>query len=137
MKVLQFAFSTENSSYLPHNYSNHKTVVYTGTHDNNTTLGWFSELSEVEKERLRVYVSKNVQEESICYELLRLAWSSTAEIALAPLQDLLNLGGECRMNLPATCGGNNWSWRCSQEQMKTLEQHWISQLTKTYGRNLD
>lgn len=135
MKVLQFAFSDENNAYLPHNYENTNTVVYSGTHDNNTSLGWFRELSEFERERLQVYLSKNVQEDSVCYELMRLAWSSTAVFALAPLQDLLSLGGDCRMNLPGTSGGKNWGWRCRSWQMKDLKQHWIIQLTETYARN--
>ena len=135
MKVLQFAFSDENNAYLPHNYENSNTVVYSGTHDNNTSLGWFRELSELERDRLQVYSSKYIQEDSVCYELMRLAWSSTAVFALAPLQDLLSLGGDCRMNLPGTSGGKNWGWRCRSWQMKDLNQHWIIQLTETYGRN--
>ena len=134
MKVLQFAFSDENNAYLPHNYKSTNTVVYSGTHDNNTSLGWFRELSELERDRLQVYLSKNVQEDSVCYELMRLAWSSTAVFALAPLQDLLGLSGDCRMNLPGTSGGKNWGWRCRSWQMKDLKQHWIAQLTETYGR---
>jgi len=79
-------------------------------------------------------LSKNVQEDSVCYELMRLAWSSTAVFALAPLQDLLSLSGDCRMNLPGTSGGKNWGWRCRSWQMKDLKQHWIIQLTETYAR---
>jgi 4-alpha-glucanotransferase len=89
----------------------------------------------LERERLQVYLSKNVQEDSVCYELMRLAWSSTAVFALAPLQDLLSLGGDCRMNLPGTSGGKNWGWRCRAWQMKDLNQHWIVQLTETYARD--
>lgn len=135
MKVLQFAFYDENNAYLPQNYETSNTVVYTGTHDNNTTLGWFRELDELERKRLRVYLDKDVKEDAVCYELLRLAWSSIADIALAPLQDLLNLGGECRMNLPGTSGGKNWGWRFRTEQLNSLHQHWIKNLTETYGRN--
>ena len=102
MKVLQFAFSDENKAYLTHNYENSNTVAYIETHDNNTNLGWFRELSELERERLQVYLSKNVQEDKFCYELIPLAWSSTAVFSLAPLQDLLVLGEDCRMNLPGT-----------------------------------
>jgi len=87
------------------------------------------------KERLTVYISKNVQEDNVCYELLSLAWTSTAEITLMPLQDLLELGKDCRMNLPGTFGGSNWGWSSRPEQMSSLEQHWISQLTETYCRN--
>jgi len=135
MKVLQFAFSDENNSYLPHNYKSSNTVVYTGTHDNNTTLGWYRELGDMERERLRAYLNKDVKEDSVCYDLIKLAWSSNADIALAPLQDLLNLGGECRMNLPGTAGGKNWVWRCRTEPMNDLKLHWIFQLTEKYGRN--
>jgi len=76
-----------------------------------------------------------VQEDKVCYELLSLAWSTTAEITLAPLQDLLELGKEYRMNPPGTFGGSNWSWSIRPEQMSSLEKYWISQLTETYCRN--
>ena len=76
-----------------------------------------------------------MQEDYVRYELLSLAWSSTAEITRAPLKDLLVLGKECRMNLPETFGGNNWDWSNRPEQMSSLEQHWISQLTETHCRN--
>ena len=76
-----------------------------------------------------------MQEDNVCYELLSLAWSSTAEITLAPLQDLLELGKECRMNLPGTIGESNWSWSSRHEQMISLELLWISQLKETYCRN--
>ena len=91
-------------------------------------------MSEKEKERPTFYIRKNVQEDYVCYELLSLAWSSTAEITLTPLQDLLELGKECRMNLPETFGGSNWGWSNRPEQMSSLEQHWISQLMETYCR---
>jgi 4-alpha-glucanotransferase len=105
MKVLQFAFSDENNVYLPHNYKNSNIVAYCGSHDNNSSLGWFRELIELERERLLVYLSINVPEDSVCYKLMRLVWSSIAVFSLAPLQDLLVLGEECRMNLPGTSGG--------------------------------
>ena len=71
-------------------------------------------------------------EDYVCYELLSLAWSSTVEIILAPLQDLLELGKECWMSLPGTFGVSNWGWSDRPEQMSSLEKHWISQLTVTY-----
>ena len=99
------------------------------------TLGWFREQSEKEKERLTVYIRKNMQEYNVCYELLSLAWSSTAEINLMSLQALLELGKECKKNLPGTFGGSNLGWSSRPEQMSSIEQHWISQLTETNGRN--
>ena len=72
-----------------------------------------------------------MQEDNVCYELLSLARSSTAEITLKPLKDLLEFGKECGINLPGTFGGNNWDWSGRPEQMSSLEQHWISQLTET------
>ena len=135
MKVLQFAFFAADDAFLPHNYPDTNCVVYSGTHDNNTTLGWFHEISNADRDRLRVYMSKNVEADNVCYEMMRLAWASTAAMALAPLQDLLTLNSECRMNLPGSFGGSNWGWRCQSEQLDSLQNHWVIQLTETYARN--
>lgn len=86
------------------------------------------------------YINKNVQEDNVCYELLSLTWSSIAEITLAPLLDLLELGKEWRMNLLGAFGGSNWVWSSRPGQMSSLEQHWIFQLTETYckiSKNFD
>jgi 4-alpha-glucanotransferase len=111
MRILQFAFggAVENR-FLPHNYE-HNTVVYTGTHDNDTTRGWFATLSDAERHFVRRYLARDGSD--ITWDLLRLAWSSVADYALAPLQDVLDLGTEARLTLPGRAAGN-WNWRFTQ-----------------------
>jgi len=114
-KVLQFAFDgNPGNPHLPENYSTN-TVVYTGTHDNNTTRGWFEALPDAERTRVwRCLHRPEGDSYKIAEELLRVAWSSVAALAIAPLQDLLNLGAEGRMNLPGSTDAH-WRWRFSQE----------------------
>jgi 4-alpha-glucanotransferase len=112
MKVLLFAFGEDNPDhpYLPHTYERN-CVVYTGTHDNNTARGWFDlEARPEEKERLSRYVGRIVEGPSVAEELVRLALESPAALAVLPVQDLLGLGAEARMNKPSTMGGT-WEWR--------------------------
>jgi len=113
MKILQFAFdSDETNAYLPHNFTTTNCVVYSGTHDNNTTLGWYlGEASGAARERIRKYAG-TFDGGSIHREFIRLAFSSVADLAIIPLQDLLGFGEDCRMNLPSTSKGN-WRWRCA------------------------
>jgi len=114
MKVLQFAFdSDEHNGYLPHNYETPNCVVYTGTHDNDTTLGWFfsNRVAQTSKERaLRCCHSSPGS--PIHWDFIRLAYSSIAALAVVPLQDVLGFGSDCRMNVPSTSQGN-WRWRCA------------------------
>ncbi|HKB35961.1 MAG TPA: 4-alpha-glucanotransferase, partial [Gemmataceae bacterium] len=114
MLILQFAFggATENR-FLPHNYERNA-VVYTGTHDNDTTQGWFTSITDHEREQLQLYTLQDGSD--VAWDLIRLAWGSVANYALAPLQDVLNLGPEARMNLPGQAGGN-WGWRFRWEQL--------------------
>ena len=116
-KVLQFAFDgNAGNPHLPENYSTN-TVVYTGTHDNNTTRGWFETLPEPERRRVWSYLNRaEGSSNEIAEEFVRLAWSSVAALAIAPLQDLLNLGAEGRMNLPGSTDAH-WRWRCSEEML--------------------
>src|ERR1700747_3383828 len=116
-KVLQFAFDgSPGNPHLPENYSTN-TVVYTGTHDNNTTRGGFKTLSEGEREKIRGYLNRaNCDGSKIAEELVRMAWSSVAALAIVPLQDLLNLGAEARMNLPGSAD-SNWSWRLTENML--------------------
>lgn len=108
MKVLQFAFSSdEKDPFLPHNYPRN-CVAYTGTHDNDTTFGWYQTASEKEKDFCRRYIGRSG--EDISWDLIRLAWSSVAELALAPMQDFLKLDSRARMNFPGKPAGN-WTWR--------------------------
>lgn len=110
MKVLQFAFAGgPENAFLPHNYTPH-CVVYTGTHDNDTTTGWFRTATERERQFSRKYLSANGA--GITKDLMRAALSSVADMAVVPFQDVLDLGSEHRMNLPGTTDGN-WEWRFS------------------------
>ena len=114
MRVLQFAFeSDEKNPYLPHNFEQRNTIVYTGTHDNNTTLGWFmgDKLSESTRDRIRRYLN-SYDDSRISWEFIRLAMSSIAALAIIPLQDILGFGEDCQMNRPGTQSGN-WRWRCA------------------------
>lgn len=118
MKVLQFAFdSTADNAYLPHNYETTNCVVYTGTHDNDTTLGWFfsDKVAQASKDRAQRYCRSSLGS-PIHWDFLRLAYSSIAALAIVPLQDVLGFGSDCRMNVPSTSQGN-WRWRCSARFM--------------------
>jgi 4-alpha-glucanotransferase len=132
--VLQFAFDgSADNPHLPANYPTN-TVVYTGTHDNNTTRGWFESLPETERRKVWRYVNRTEGDESeIAGELLRLTWSSNAGLAIAPLQDLLNLGSEARMNLPGTAEGN-WCWRATEEMLNASVFERLKDLTTTSNR---
>jgi 4-alpha-glucanotransferase len=131
MKVLQFAFmSDETNEHLPHNFQK-RNVAYTGTHDNDTLLGWWRSLENSERKMVDSYV--NSKKENICKILIELIWSSTAEIAIIPLQDLLGLGSEARMNTPGTATGN-WGWRVQKRQFRKQEFEFIKQLNKIYNR---
>lgn len=109
MKVLEFAFdSREDSDYLPHNYPKN-CVVYTGTHDNSTVMGWFDSASEADV-ALAVDYLKLTKEEGYNWGMMRGAWSSVGDLAVVQMQDILGLGDEARMNTPSTVG-INWQWR--------------------------
>ncbi len=131
MKVLQFAFgSGADNPYLPHNHIR-RSVVYTGTHDNDTTSGWFSSIPEIEKEAVRDYLG--VSGENISWDLIRTALVSVADTVIIPLQDVLSLGSKARMNVPGTASGN-WSWRFSAEALNTSLVAKLLRLTEIYGR---
>lgn len=108
MKILQFGFDNPQNLFLPHQYKEHF-AAYTGSHDNNTSRGWYEEnASAEEKDFLRRYLARSGSD--IAWDMIRVIWSSVAIYALAPMQDFLNLGSESRMNIPGHLGGN-WSWR--------------------------
>jgi 4-alpha-glucanotransferase len=129
MKVLQFAFSGPENPFLPHSYLQN-CVVYTGTHDNDTTLGWFCSAKESEKDFALRYLGADPA--SIVWEMIRAAWKSGAELAIVPMQDFLNLGSEARFNFPSRPEGN-WEWRLSETgineklQMKIKDLNWLYQ----------
>jgi 4-alpha-glucanotransferase len=133
-RVLQFAFDGHSDNpYLPHNYVPN-TVVYTGTHDNPTTRGWYEELPSYQRQNLWHYLESPEREGGqVSWELMRLAWSSVAALTLVPLQDLLNLGQEARMNVPG-CAEGNWSWRCTEEMMSDPAFDSLRDLTRTSNR---
>jgi len=132
MKILQFAFgSDDDNPYLPHNYPEN-CVVYTGTHDNDTTLGWFQSLAQAEREVVLEYVNSDWPEE-IHWDMISLAFSSAAIMAIIPLQDLLGLGSPARMNTPSK-GQGNWTWRFEQGSLTEELRHKLLDLTERSGR---
>ena len=135
MKVLQFAFDGDpDNPFLPHNYGP-DTVVYTGTHDNDTTRGWYATLPEAQRRAVWSYLGRSPgAEDEVAWELLRLAWSSAAALAMAPLQDVLNLGSEARMNRPGSPEGN-WRWRVSGEMLSGPMFDRLGDLTERSARS--
>ncbi len=143
MRVLQFAFGSDPKAddYKPHNYERN-TVVYTGTHDNNTTVGWLrstaagdttqsGEERQMEKQVALRYLGTDAQE--IHWDFIRLALMSVADLAITPMQDVLGLGAEARMNLPGTAEGN-WCWRLLPEMVTEEVKDRLRDLTAIYGR---
>ena len=133
-RVLQFAFDGHaDNPYLPGNFVSN-TVVYTGTHDNATTREWYEELPDYQRQNLCRYLQRAPgQIADAAPELIRLAWSSKAALAIAPLQDLLNLGAEARMNVPGRTDGN-WRWRCPEEMLSLATFQWLQELTEMSQR---
>lgn len=131
MKVLQFAFGDDATNpYLPHNYD-WNCVAYTGTHDNDTTEGWFAALSGPERGRIIRFVGDGP--ELLSQKIIRLALGSVARSAIVPLQDVLALGSRARMNLPGS-GTGNWGWRASDDQIDPRRAAWLGEMTAIYGR---
>lgn len=130
-KVLQFAFDDPRSCYLPHYYP-HNCVCYTGTHDNNTTLGWFESLTPAQKRRLTNYVGPTADDD-VNEKLIRLGMMSVANCFIVPMQDLLNLGTDSRMNIPGVAWGN-WRWRMPADAMNMEMIQKLCKWTRTYGR---
>jgi 4-alpha-glucanotransferase len=135
MRVLQFAFDGHSDNpYLPENFVTN-TVVYTGTHDNPTTRGWFEDLSHDEQERIWKYVrGRGATSGEMARALLEVAWSSVGMLTIAPLQDVLNLGAEARMNVPGHPEGN-WRWRCTDSMLSDAAFEWLRDLTKNANRS--
>ena len=135
MKVLLFAFGEDNPMhpYLPHTYEKN-TVVYTGTHDNNTVRGWFErEAKPKDKKRLFRYLGRKTSPQEIPWELIRLAMMSVANLAIIPMQDILGLGAEARMNRPAT-GDGNWEWQLVPGELTPALVEKLRAMTQIYGR---
>jgi 4-alpha-glucanotransferase len=133
MKILQFAFGSDaNNPYLPFNVTPNS-IIYTGTHDNNTTVGWYCEnASDDERLRLRQYLGC-ASTDTIAWDLIRLTLSSVANQAIIPLQDVLSLGSDARMNTPSKADGN-WSWRYRSEALTEECSNRLREMVMIYGR---
>ena len=133
MRVLQFAFNgNPHDPFLPHNYSR-DSIVYTGTHDNNTSVGWFqNDATEWNGDFACRYLHSNCTD--IAWDLIKLAWSSVAHTAIATVPDLLSLSEEARMNTPGTVGAPNWSWRMKPGALNEHVAIRLRELTTIYGR---
>jgi 4-alpha-glucanotransferase len=134
MRILQFAFGGDaRNEALPHNYINNS-IVYTGTHDNDTVVGWWNSLPE--DDPARAYCMKYLKTEGseINWDLIRAAWASVADVAIVPLQDVLGLDNEARMNLPASTDGN-WKWRFRDGDMTEEIVTRLGEMTEVYGRS--
>jgi 4-alpha-glucanotransferase len=135
MNVLQFAFNGDpaRNPYLPHNCAENS-IIYTGTHDNNTTRGWFEkELDRRHRERLFEYLGRRFTAVEVAWELMRAALGSVAKVAIIPMQDVLGLGAQARMNQPAKQAGN-WRWRMRPGQIDNRLAEKLRKLTWIYGR---
>ena len=135
MKVLQFAFdSREDSDYLPHNYDHH-CVVYTGTHDNDTVLGWAETAAPADVAFARRYLHM-ADDDSLNWSMMRAAVASVADTAILTMQDILGLSSEGRINTPATDNGN-WTWRVDAGCLNSWLADILREMTALYGRTKD
>ncbi|MFH1146660.1 MAG: 4-alpha-glucanotransferase [Pseudomonadota bacterium] len=135
MKVLLFAFGDgmATNPYAPHNHVKNS-IVYTGTHDNNTVRGWFeSEANAEDKKRIWDYVGREISADDIHWEFVRMAMMSVADTAVIPMQDVLGLGEKARMNLPGTIK-RNWAWRLESHQIRPSVTERLAHMTNIYGR---
>jgi 4-alpha-glucanotransferase len=134
--VLQFAFDGHaDNPYLPHNFV-HNAVAYTGTHDNATTRQWYEELPDCQRQNMWSYLQRSPGESAeVAPAMMYLAWSSSAALTIAPLQDLLNLGSEARMNVPGRADGN-WLWRCPADALSSPAFEWLLELTEGANRTV-
>ena len=130
MKILQFGFVNPSDPFLPHNYTSN-CVAYTGTHDNDTALGWLKSAPEVERTFALRYLHSDGSD--FAWDLIRAVWSSVAVYAVAPMQDLLSLGTEARMNFPSRLGGN-WEWRMDEDDMSNALAKRLREFNEMYLR---
>jgi len=130
MKVLQFGFSGPDNPFLPHNYQPN-CVAYTGTHDNNTAMGWLASTDKNERKFAQRYL--RVDRHHFAWALIRAIWSSIAVMCITPMQDVLSLGGEARMNYPSRLGGN-WEWRMGENDLSQALSDKLRELNYLYSR---
>ena len=144
MRILQFGFGDglASSLDLPHNYPAH-CVAYTGTHDNDTVVGWFESVAgeastrtqqQIDREKAYALRYLDCSPDQIHHAMMRAIWRSVASLAITPIQDLLGLGTTARMNVPGTTQGN-WIWRCPPGLLTEAQADWLGELTETYGRS--
>ena len=131
MKVMQFAFSDSDNQYLPHNFTTPNCVAYTGTHDNDTAHGWWAALERKSKRFAQHYLGH--RGDHIGWDLIRLAFASIANTAIFPVQDLLELDSDGRMNIPGSQDGN-WNWRMEPNALTSHIAERLRELTETFGR---
>lgn len=131
MKILQFAFETiEENLFLPHHYTPHS-ICYTGTHDNDTTLGWYYHASPDSQDKVRRYM--NTDANDICWDFIRTCFSSVSEMAVVPFQDILSLDSDSRMNTPGVATGN-WQWRYTESMITAHAKGMLAYTTRLFGR---
>lgn len=134
MKVIQFGFGGgDDNEHLPHNFPTSHAVVYTGTHDNDTTIGWYQTASPHIQDQVRRYLS--VSGEDIAWDMIRAAFASTPRMAIVPMQDVLRLGSVARMNIPGTASGN-WQFRLAPNALNKALARQLKELSQFNGRNL-
>ena len=136
MKVLQFAFGEDMpvSIHIPHQYSTENCLVYTGTHDNNTTKGWYkNESSKLNRKNMMHYLGTEIDKNNVAFQLTRLAYASTARLAIIPIQDVLGLGKSARMNTPSSTE-NNWGWRMQSGALSRNHEEQLRLLCRIFGR---
>jgi len=131
MRVLQFAFQQPHSPHLPHCYPP-ETVVYTGTHDNDTARGWYEHATALERANAALYLGAQVEEDAP-WALIRAAFTSVAQTAIVPVQDILGLGSEARMNMPGN-EKDNWSWRLRAGALTAEHAERLRRLVEVSGR---
>jgi len=132
MKILQFGFDKPESEYLPHNFTTTNCVVYTGTHDNDTIFGWLNSISEKERKNLTFYLGE-IDKNNFNWQMIKLGMSSIAIFSIFPMQDILGLGSEARMNVPSLSEGN-WLWRFKWEQLTEKMKENLKEYTIMYNR---
>ena len=132
MKVLQFGFEAwATDAFYPHNFKTTNCICYTGTHDNNTTVGWYEDAKEEARDRVRRYL--NCDGGNVSWDFIRLAMSSIAKYAIYPMQDVLRLGSESRMNVPGVLGAN-WAWRFEKEDIQQWHAIELKKMTQLFNR---
>lgn len=137
MKILQFAFGDDiaHSPYIPHNITPHA-VIYTGTHDNNTTIGWYKAVDQTVRKNLKEYTGTSATRNNVYIILSRMAYASVAELVILPMQDVLGLDGSARMNNPGK-SGNNWNWRLRLNKLSPQHIELLKRWVEMYNRDVN